>query len=89
MIEGWWGPSGVLSGDFSALSLSDLDRLTMTRPLYNSLVEEGTMGVFAPLVRARVFKTRGGCEQRPQSVRFRYTPVDNCTLCGKVRNYAA
>jgi hypothetical protein len=33
------------------------------------------MGVFAPLVRAQVFKTCGGCEQRSLSVRFRYTPV--------------
>src|SRR5438477_12927991 len=32
-------------------------------------------GVFARLVPALVFKTSGGCEQRPLSVRFRYTPA--------------
>ena len=38
-------------------------------------------GVFAPLVRAQVFKTCGGCEQRSLSVRFRYTPaVHLCSI---------
>jgi hypothetical protein len=32
-------------------------------------------GVFARLVPALVFKTSGGCEQRPQWVRFPYTPA--------------
>jgi hypothetical protein len=33
------------------------------------------LGVFAPLVRALVFKTSGGFEQSSQWVRFPYTPV--------------
>ena len=32
-------------------------------------------GVFAQLVLARVFKTRGGWDDRSQRVRFPYTPV--------------
>lgn len=40
-------------------------------------------GVFAQLVLALVFKTSGGCEQRPQWVRFPYTPVGKCSLVRK------
>lgn len=38
-------------------------------------VRNGALGVFARLVPALVFKTCGGCEQRPQWVRFPYTPA--------------
>lgn len=37
-------------------------------------------GVFAQLVLALVFKTSGGCEQRPQWVRFPYTPASQRPL---------
>src|SRR3954471_2791867 len=35
----------------------------------------GTLGVFAPLVGASVFKTSGGFEQSSQWIRFPYTPA--------------
>src|SRR5215208_7232432 len=38
------------------------------------------VGVFAPLVRALVFKTSGGFEQSSQWVRFPYTPVPSSGL---------
>ena len=40
-------------------------------------------GVFARLVPALVFKTSGGCEQRPQWVRFPYTPAQNNSVKGR------
>jgi|GEM_PF-2925161 len=50
-------------------------RLPIGMGLHSSIMRLFAEGVFARLVPARVFKTRGGCEQRSQSVRFRYTPV--------------
>ena len=51
-------------------------------PSYNALTRKNPifprvfrpLGVFAPLVRALVFKTSGGFEQSSQWVRFPYTP---------------